>query len=64
MALLSNGHVSLFNPSLTKLTELLLTEPYSGTDIKTEYSTFILDRHLAQKLDPDEDPYENLVESF
>ena len=31
MALLSQGHVCLFNESLKKLTELLLTEEMCGT---------------------------------
>ena len=39
-------------------------EPYSGTDEKAEYSAYIIDRHLAQKLDPEQNPFEDLVKSF
>ena len=44
MALLSQGHVCLFNESLKKLTELLLTEEICGTDDDVEYSAFIIDQ--------------------
>jgi hypothetical protein len=44
MALLSQGHVCLFNESLINLIELLLTEEMSGTAEKADFSAFVLDQ--------------------
>ena len=59
MALLSQGHVCLFNGSLISLIELLLTEEMSGTAEVANFSAFVLNQ-LRFALDPDENPYEPL----
>ena len=63
LALLSSGAVCLFNSSLIKLSELLLTENFMGTDEKANYAAYVLDS-FTHDLDPEEKPYENLVETF
>jgi len=63
LALLSSGQVSLFNESLIRLAERLLTEEMSRNEDEAELSAYILDS-LQEFLAPDTDPYLDLERLF